>query len=64
MNVARTDSHGGWIARPTDLVQFLMRADGFPAPPDILEPQTSRTMTAASARNADTKFGLAWEGEE
>jgi hypothetical protein len=41
-----------------------MHVDGFPAPPDILEPQTIRTMTAASAGNADMKFGLAWEDEE
>src|SRR5262249_37060823 len=38
MNVTRMDSHGGWIARAADLVQFLMRVDGFGVPPDILKP--------------------------
>jgi CubicO group peptidase (beta-lactamase class C family) len=52
MNVTRMDSHGGWIARPADLVQFAMRVDGFPAPPNILKPETIRTMTTASSANA------------
>ena len=51
MNVARMDSHGGWIARPADLVQFAMHVDGFPAPPNILKPETIRAMTAASSAN-------------
>jgi CubicO group peptidase (beta-lactamase class C family) len=52
MNVTRMDSHGGWIARPADLVQFAMHVDGFPAPPNILKPETIRTMTTASSANA------------
>jgi CubicO group peptidase (beta-lactamase class C family) len=52
MNVSRMDSHGGWIARPADLVQFAMHVDGFPAPPNILKPDTIRTMTTASSANA------------
>jgi len=52
MNVARMDSHGGWIARPADLVQFAMHVDGFAAPPNILKPDTIRTMTTASSANA------------
>jgi CubicO group peptidase (beta-lactamase class C family) len=38
MNVRRMDSHGGWLATPTDLVRFLVRVDGFPTKPDILKP--------------------------
>jgi CubicO group peptidase (beta-lactamase class C family) len=52
MNVTRMDSHGGWIARPADLVQFAMHVSGFPAPPNILKPDTIRTMTTASSANA------------
>ena len=59
MNVARMDSHGGWIARPSDLVQFFMHVDGFAAPPNILKPQTIETMTTASAANAG--YAKGWE---
>jgi CubicO group peptidase (beta-lactamase class C family) len=52
MNVTRMDSHGGWIARPADLVQFAMHVDGFAAPPNILKPDTIRTMTTGSSANA------------
>jgi CubicO group peptidase (beta-lactamase class C family) len=52
MNVTRMDAHGGWIARPADLVQFAMHVDGFAAPPNILKPETIRTMTTASSANA------------
>ena len=49
MNVARMDSHGGWIARASDLVQFAMHVDGFPDPPDILRADTIKTMTTPPA---------------
>jgi CubicO group peptidase (beta-lactamase class C family) len=51
MDVARMDSHGGWIARPRDLVHFLMHVSGFAPPPNILAPQSIRAMTTASAAN-------------
>ncbi len=57
MQVARMDSHGGWIARPRDLVHFLMRVSGSATPPNILEPQSIRTMTTASAANPDYAKG-------
>jgi CubicO group peptidase (beta-lactamase class C family) len=59
MNVARMDSHGGWLARPADLMQFFMHVSGFPAPPNILKPQTIQTMTTASAANAG--YAKGWE---
>jgi CubicO group peptidase (beta-lactamase class C family) len=59
MNVTRMDSHGGWIARPADLVQFAMHVDGFAAPPNILKPETIRIMTTASRQNAD--YAKGWE---
>ena len=34
-NITRMDSHGGWIARPTDYVQFVMHVDGFAKPPAL-----------------------------
>jgi CubicO group peptidase (beta-lactamase class C family) len=57
MNVIRMDSHGGWIARPADLVQFAMHVDGFAAPPNILKPETIRTMTTASSRRLRQRLG-------
>jgi CubicO group peptidase (beta-lactamase class C family) len=46
IDVARMDSHGGWIAAASDLVRFLTHVDGFPTVPDILRPDTIRLMTA------------------
>jgi hypothetical protein len=39
------DSHGGWIATATDLVNFLVRVNGFDTVPDILGRDAIRTMT-------------------
>jgi CubicO group peptidase (beta-lactamase class C family) len=57
MNVARMDSHGGWIARPAAIVRFMMHVDGFAKPPNILKAQTIRTMTTGSAANPDYACG-------
>jgi len=46
VNLRRMDSCGGWLARSRDLVQFLLRVDGFPLPPDILRKATIDAMTA------------------
>lgn len=51
MRVSRMDSHGGWIARPTDLVTFLVRVDGIPLRPDILRPTTLQTMVTPTVVN-------------
>jgi CubicO group peptidase (beta-lactamase class C family) len=58
MNIARMDSHGGWIAAPGDLVQFALRVDGFESPPDILRPDTIKAMTTPSA--ADPGYACGW----
>jgi CubicO group peptidase (beta-lactamase class C family) len=58
MNVARMDSHGGWIATPSDLVQFAMRVDGFKTTPSILRADTIRTMTTASPANS--RYACGW----
>jgi CubicO group peptidase (beta-lactamase class C family) len=49
MNVTRMDSHGGWLARPANLVQFAMHVSDFAAPPNILKPETIRVMTTPTA---------------
>jgi CubicO group peptidase (beta-lactamase class C family) len=48
MNVTRMDSHGGWIASPSSLVQFLDHVDGFGNMPSLLKPETIRIMTTPS----------------
>jgi CubicO group peptidase (beta-lactamase class C family) len=58
MNITRMDSNGGWIARPADLVQFLMHVGGFGAPPNILKPDTIAIMTAPS--NANSGYAKGW----
>ncbi len=57
MNVRRMDSHGGWVGTPTDLVNFAMRVDGFPKPPDILKKESIATMTERSGVNSGYACG-------
>jgi CubicO group peptidase (beta-lactamase class C family) len=57
MNVRRMDSHGGWIATPSDLVNFAMRVDGFSYTPSILEPATIDTMTTPTSANPNYAKG-------
>jgi CubicO group peptidase (beta-lactamase class C family) len=52
MNVRRMDSHGGWLATPTELVRLLVRVDGFPTKPDLLQPETIKVMTTACSASA------------
>ena len=51
MNVQRMDSHGGWLATPADLVRFAMHVDGFTDTPNILAPETIKTMTTPCEAN-------------
>ena len=57
--VRRMDAHGGWIARPIDLLQFLMRVDGFANPMDVLQAGTVTAMTTPSAANPGYARGWA-----
>ena len=63
MNVRRMDSHGGWIAMPSDLVNFAMRVDGFSYVPNILESATIETMTTATSANPNYAKGWAVNAE-
>jgi CubicO group peptidase (beta-lactamase class C family) len=58
MNVTRMDSHGGWIARPADVVRIFMHVGGFAAPTNILKRQTIQTMTTATAANR--RYAKGW----
>jgi CubicO group peptidase (beta-lactamase class C family) len=57
MNVTRMDAHGGWIAAPSDLVQFALHVDGFTTTPSLLRAESIKTMTTASPANAGYACG-------
>ena len=59
MNVSRMDSHGGWIARPADLVRLFAHVSGLSPPVNILQPQTIKAMTTAPAANPGYAKGWA-----
>lgn len=62
---SRMDAHGGWIARPTDLVRFLAHVDGLPGRPDILAPASRTTMTtptvAVDAAGSAPDYAKGWD---
>ena len=62
MNVRRMDSHGGWIARPAELVRFATHADGFATTPNILPPSTIQVMTSATLANP--RYAKGWAVNE
>lgn len=56
-NISRMDSHGGWLATPSDLVRFTLRVDGFASVPDMLRPATIATMTTPTFANPSYACG-------
>lgn len=63
MNVTRMDSHGGWVASTTSLVQFLDHLGGSPNLPSLLKPETIRMMTTpapAYPQNSPGKYARGW----
>lgn len=59
MDVRRMDAHGGWVATPRDLVQLILRLDGFPGPDDLLRPATLEQMVRPSTVNPGYAKGWA-----
>jgi CubicO group peptidase (beta-lactamase class C family) len=63
MNVTRMDSHGGWIATPSDLVIFLDHVAGGPNIPSLLKPETIKIMTTPSPaypQSSPAKYARGW----
>ncbi|MGA7030828.1 MAG: serine hydrolase domain-containing protein [Candidatus Acidiferrales bacterium] len=63
MNVTRMDSHGGWIATPSDLAIFLDHVAGAGNVPGLLKPETITTMTTPSPaypQGAAGKYARGW----
>jgi CubicO group peptidase (beta-lactamase class C family) len=57
LNVARMDSHGGWIAAPIDLVRFTASIDGYRTS-SLLSPEPLTIMTTPSQANPGYAKGL------
>jgi CubicO group peptidase (beta-lactamase class C family) len=63
MNVTRMDSHGGWIANPSDLAKFCTHVGGAPGVPSILKPETIVSMatpTPAYPQDSPAKYARGW----
>src|SRR5580704_17447197 len=62
LNVTRMDSHGGWIASSTQLVQFLNHVAGAPGIPALLKPETIKLMTtpAPAYPAGDARYTRGW----
>jgi CubicO group peptidase (beta-lactamase class C family) len=58
---ARMDSHGGWIARPIDLLRLAVRSDGR-TESSILQAESTAEMLCGSAANPE--YGLGWVVKE
>ena len=59
MAVRRMDSHGGWLATPSDLVEFGMCVTGLKASARILNDETQQTMLTPSTVNPGYACGWA-----
>jgi hypothetical protein len=59
MNVRRMDAHGGWIARPEDLVKFQTQVDGLAETPDLLREATLKDMFQGTSANPGYASGWA-----
>jgi CubicO group peptidase (beta-lactamase class C family) len=57
LNIARMDSHGGWIAAPIDLIRFIAGIDGSRGNP-LLSPDTRTIMATPSHANSGYAKGV------
>jgi len=63
MNVARMDSHGGWLATATDLALFASRVAGYGTAPGVLKRDTIAKMVSPGPANppsAEVKYARGW----
>lgn len=58
MNISRMDSHGGWVASPTELVKFAMVVDGDKVVPDVIAKSSVDTMRRPS--KVYSRYGHGW----
>ncbi|RYG05951.1 MAG: class A beta-lactamase-related serine hydrolase, partial [Chitinophagaceae bacterium] len=57
-NISRMDAHGGWLASATDLAKLLVRVDGYPTKPDILNTASIQSMTTSTP--SISNYALGW----
>ncbi len=57
LNIARMDSHGGWIAAPLDLIRFTASIDGSRGN-SLLSPETLTVMATPSQVNSGYAKGI------
>lgn len=63
MNVARMDSHGGWLATASDLARFSSYVAGFGTTPGILKRETVVRMVTPGPNyppGAEVKYASGW----
>jgi CubicO group peptidase (beta-lactamase class C family) len=62
INITRMDSHGGWIASSTELVQFLNHVAGAPGIPALLKAATVQAMTtpAPAYPQGPARYARGW----
>jgi CubicO group peptidase (beta-lactamase class C family) len=56
-NIARMDSHGGWLSSASDLVRFAVHVDGGDSPRDVLSKASLKTMTTPTSASPDYASG-------
>jgi CubicO group peptidase (beta-lactamase class C family) len=59
INVARMDSHGGWVGTPSDLVKFAVSVDGMRPHSNVLQASSIATMTRPSSVSSSYASGWA-----
>ncbi len=67
MNVARMDSHGGWLATATDLARFATHVTGYGTTPGLLKRETIAKMVSpgpAEPKSAEVKYARGWSVRE
>jgi CubicO group peptidase (beta-lactamase class C family) len=60
-DIALLGAAGGWIGSPADVLKLTVAIDGYKSSPDILMPETIRTMTG-SQRSRYNLIG--WKGQD
>lgn len=62
LNIRRMAAHGGWIARPRDLVRFALCVDGNQKVPDVISSTGVTAMRTGYVLNNETRsgYGYGW----
>jgi CubicO group peptidase (beta-lactamase class C family) len=64
LSPSRMDAHGGWIAKPMDLLLFLRRIDGDTAQADLVQPDSLTEMLTGSTPRPSYGLGQLLDASE